>query len=143
MNLVERVGYEEWANGEWLATLPKFRNGDRAREVMGHIFSCYSRWLSEVSEWEHRDEMEPQMMDDPSALYEELRKAASGDLERRVEIFSRRAGKTVEFSAGQIMTHCMNHGTYHRGHLRGLAEAEGLTDFPDTDALFFWMKDLR
>ena len=29
--------------------------------------------------------------------------------------------------------HVLNHGTYHRGHLRGLAYAEGWDDFHDTD----------
>lgn len=42
-----------------------------------------------------------------------------------------------KISALDLIQHVMNHGTYHRGHLRGLAEAEGLTDFPETDIVRF------
>ncbi len=36
----------------------------------------------------------------------------------------------------EITEHVINHGTYHRGHLRGLAEAEGIS-FPDTDLIVY------
>lgn len=143
MNLVERVGYEEWANAEWRATLPKFSQSERVGEIFAHIFSAYSRWLTEISEWEHREADVAVYVADPAQIYAGMREAASGDLDRMVEFVSRRTGLRAELSVEQVLSHMMNHGTYHRGHLRGLAEAEGITDFPDTDELFYWKKHLR
>lgn len=143
MTLRERVDYEEWANAEWAGALERMKNKDRALEVYRHIFSAYARWVGEISDFEYREGMEADLANDPSDLYRAMRESAEGDLDRKVEIVSRRTGLKAEMTAGQILTHMMNHGTYHRGHLRGLAEAEDLTDFPDTDALFFWLRNLR
>jgi uncharacterized damage-inducible protein DinB len=39
---------------------------------------------------------------------------------------------------GEIAHHVINHGTYHRGHLRGLCDAAEFTEFPDTDLIKFY-----
>ena len=48
------------------------------------------------------------------------------------------AGFEFKNTVAQIATHVVNHGTYHRGQLRGLAQAEGLEAFPETDLIGFY-----
>jgi hypothetical protein len=43
------------------------------------------------------------------------------------------AGAPRALPFGAVANHVANHGTYHRGHLRGLAEGQMVKDFPDTD----------
>jgi len=47
-------------------------------------------------------------------------------------------GETFTNSLGEIALHVINHGTYHRGQLRGLAEAQGNENFPETDLILFF-----
>lgn len=46
--------------------------------------------------------------------------------------------KHSEHMLSEVAHHVFNHGTYHRGHLRGLADAAGFEDFPETDLIRFY-----
>lgn len=134
------VDYEEWANGEWLAALPRFRDVARAESVMRHVAGCYSGWLPLVSDWVDVRGEDWDFRAALPGLYAALREVAAGDLER--EVSWERLGERRGLTAGELLHHMLNHGTYHRGHLRGLAEVEGLADFPDTDSVKFFVRPL-
>ncbi|MFX6823282.1 DinB family protein [Acinetobacter baumannii] len=51
--------------------------------------------------------------------------------------FKRFNGEEVTSTVESIVLHVANHGTYHRGELRGLCRAAGWEDFPETD-FFLW-----
>lgn len=124
--LLRRWEYEVWANELWAQALPNFQNEDRACRVFRHIYSCYSGWAPLVANWQV-DEVELER--DVPLLHKLWRGVIqTADLHAMLEL-----GGGRRISALDLIQHVMNHGTYHRGHLRGLAEAEGLTDFPETD----------
>jgi uncharacterized damage-inducible protein DinB len=54
------------------------------------------------------------------------------DLEEVID-YKRTTGEPFQMSISWIAQHVINHGTYHRGELRGLRRARGDDDFPDTD----------
>jgi uncharacterized damage-inducible protein DinB len=42
----------------------------------------------------------------------------------------------------EVVRHVINHGTYHRGQLRMLAELDGIA-WPETDMIFFFRERNR
>lgn len=62
------------------------------------------------------------------------------DLDQEVA-YVNMAGQHYVNTVEQIALHVINHGTYHRGHLRGLAESEGLDDFNDTDLILYFREN--
>lgn len=127
--LLERWDYEQWANERWSQALPHFQNRDRVERVFRHIYGCYSGWAHCVSDWPSDFDGSLDLQRDISLLHSVWRQVIEeSDLEAKITLSDGR-----QLTALNLIQHVMNHGTYHRGHLRGLAEAEGLTDFPETD----------
>lgn len=134
------LDYEQWANEQWLNTLSKFQNRDRAELVLKHIAGCYSGWITLVDDWVDKPDAE---IDLPKDMEELLRRW-------RLVLRSRGLDEQIEFTGGkgakrtirvrELLHHVLNHGTYHRGHLRGLAEGEGMTDFPETDSISYFVR---
>jgi uncharacterized damage-inducible protein DinB len=51
--------------------------------------------------------------------------------------YRRTNGEPLQTPFGTIARHVINHGTYHRGELRGLLRAAGDTEFPETDLVAY------
>lgn len=137
--LAQLCDYELWANEEWMAVMPKFKDRERADRVMRHIVGCYSGWIGLVDDWEDKPD---ENLDVAVDMKELLRRwqgvVQSRDLDEVIE-FTGGKGNKRRLSVRELVHHVINHGTYHRGHLRGLAEAEGLKEFPDTDSIYFFI----
>ncbi|MBS1700970.1 MAG: hypothetical protein JST12_04860 [Armatimonadetes bacterium] len=142
MNLRDRyiqmVAYEEHANGLWLkylADVPEKPGGAQFRVAaerwLGHICGCYQSWY----DWMTDTETSPtgDLSQDLKHQYERMVKfIETCDLhqtrQRSHPDWGTWAWKTVD-----VIHHTLTHGSYHRGHIRALAEAAGLDDWPDTD----------
>ncbi|MBA4292531.1 hypothetical protein C0431_06130 [bacterium] len=137
--LEQLVGYEVWANEQWLGTLGRFKDRARAEGVMRHIVGCYNGWLGLVAEWEGKPHDELDLEADMKDLLRRWRVVVqTRDLDEVVE-FTGGKGNKRRLSVRELVHHVLNHGSYHRGHLRGLAESEGLADFPETDSLYYFI----
>lgn len=140
-HLAEGFDYDQWANRRWADALPLFSDDSRAREVMQHIYFAQRIWLLRSCEWlgtEAPDLPEEWSLENMERVGSEYKKLlGSADLEQVHNWTRMRDGLARSNTLGQIVRHVINHGTYHRGHLRGLAEAEGISDFPDTDYIFY------
>src|SRR5690349_20714514 len=110
---------------------------------MSHIHEAQIAWMDRIQERKRPEEEYDNAPIDLASLratnaeWKEL--AGSADLEAR-KTARRPDGSQYSFRVGDIARHVLNHGTYHRGHLRGLAHAEGLEDFEDTD-LSRWLRE--
>lgn len=139
--LTEMLHYDLWANRRWLPTLPKMADPDRAETIMRHILGCYRGWLPTA----HKalDWPEPVWMaEDLEASLEEahqgwLKVIQEGDLDAEWVWASRADQLNRRVPVRWLAMHVMNHASYHRGHLRGLAECQEFTDFLDTDMVYF------
>ena len=60
-----------------------------------------------------------------------------GNLDMIIEYTNSR-GEEYARPLGEIAWHVINHGTYHRGQMRAVAEAQGLVDWPETDLIRFF-----
>jgi uncharacterized damage-inducible protein DinB len=146
-DLAELWKYDLWANRLWLDTLLKFPEPKRPDEVMTHILAAQWIWLTRCNDGFDLGLSLPAKPEAPSVtLAEELNALWLGILDRvpadRVLDYKNMAGEPMSLPFGALATHVANHGTYHRGHLRGLAEAQMVTDFPDTDFSIFARENL-
>ncbi len=140
--LIEGIDYDLWATQAWLPVLEKFKNREQADEVMNHILYAQRLWINRLAE--ALGEEHPESTDGLD-LSEALAKSAEQwkqiisrmDLEVPVTWHRRFDGITRTMTSGELALHISMHGSYHRGELRGLAKAEGLEEFYNTDLLFW------
>lgn len=136
--LDELWDYELWSNRKWLPHLARFQDEARAESVFRHILRAQETWLRRA--WSEEDSGEW-----PTELEAAIEFGASQwrtfirmcDPEAFVS-YTNQAGDPFFQTVEQITRHVLNHGTYHRGHLRGLAMAEGWDDFDDTDLIRYY-----
>lgn len=106
----------------------------RFREVFDHIVWAQEIWLGRI-----QPEFGEPTGDRERAADGWTQLLQDADLDRIVD-FRYRNGQPGRRTVAEIALHVINHGTYHRGHLRGLAEARGIDDFPETDLHRFHME---
>jgi uncharacterized damage-inducible protein DinB len=129
--------YDRWANRQWIAALGSFKDLARAHAVLEHILASQNRWLTRIGvdiPPQQGDMSLQELFDVGNRTWIMVMETADPD---ELVTYSTSEGKQYTQSIGQIAMHVINHGTYHRGQLRGLAEAEGLTSFPETDLILF------
>lgn len=135
-DLIGRFDYDIWANRLWIEALPRLPFRERAEAILVHILGCHTGWYASAAKTDRAERTEDLGKDLEAAATAWKDLLRQGDPGVVVE-FTRRNGDVLRLSLADVAAHVANHGTYHRGHLRGLAEAAGTTDFPDTDLVFF------
>lgn len=137
MDLSLLFDYDHWATRRWLSVLPNLKNLGRAHEILEHMLMAQRVWLTRIGV-----EVPTQASDfELSALFVQFNGlwkwvAEDADLNAEIE-YENMQGDRFRNTIREIAAHVVNHGTYHRGQLRGLAEAEGFEGFPDTDLIHF------
>lgn len=129
--------YDLWANLRWYNAiqLMKERQSD-ASAALQHILTAQRNWLERCGvavEGLSRVATRSGLQE----MNETWRKLlASRSLDDVIEYKNSR-GQDFKRPLGEIAWHVMNHGTFHRGHIRGLAQAEKFDEFADTDLFLF------
>lgn len=133
--LLRGLDYDLWANQKWVNVLGNFKDGQRALEVFEHIVFAQRIWLQRCGY--HVEQVENLAFSQLLASLIQTWKALveDADLNAIVE-YQMLNGDSASSVMGDIVAHVINHGTYHRGHLRGLAEKEGV-EFPETDLIAY------
>jgi len=130
--LLDFFDYDGWANDRWLEVLPHAPFQKDGMDILRHVWSAQSYWFSVT----FGDEGLPARTDDLAADFSSLRAAWKdwfANCDPTAFTAVERDGKTYFFMVQDILRHVLNHGTYHRGELRGLARAHQFADFPETD----------
>jgi uncharacterized damage-inducible protein DinB len=138
-HLIRGFDYDLWANERWLAVIDQLPDPDHARDIMKHVALAQHVWLSRLGRVD-REFPADRPLEETLARQTELWKStlAAVPLGLLFNWTRLRDGVARQGTLEDIARHVINHGTYHRGHLRGLADAAGFNDFEDTDfALFF------
>lgn len=138
--LADGFRYDLWANLKWLSVLDRFEDRPRAEAIFRHILGAQRIWLAR-SLSEEEVPVLPESLDESLPLINEawLEFLRISDPEAFVS-YTNLKGESWFNTVEQIARHVVNHGTFHRGQLRGLAQAEGWDDFEDTD-LIRWMRE--
>lgn len=137
-DLIERFDYDLWANRQWWTALGKMKDLARAQATLEHILTAQRIWLSRMGV-EVSQASENLGIDDVAVFVNRAWKMVVTDsvLEQPIT-YRNLAGFEFTNTVGQIANHVINHGSYHRGQLRGQAQAEGLESFPETDLIVFY-----
>ncbi|MFM9873127.1 MAG: DinB family protein [Fimbriimonadaceae bacterium] len=133
------LDYEAWANEQWMNTLVRFEDRKRATAIMQHIVGCYGGWITKMDDWTNPDDEDIDLERDMPDLLRRWRRVLRENSLDTPYDFQSRSGKDRQILLSEVLHHVLNHGTYHRGQLRGLAEAEGMVDFPETDIASFYV----
>lgn len=136
--VLRSLDYDRWANLQWVGAIGTFKDLMRAHLILEHMLGASRIWLERCGV-----ELRP-AEDDSSlqSLFEDVANAwryliESQPLDTQIP-YNNLAGQPFVNTLGEIVLHVINHGTYHRGQLRGLAMAEGVTNFPETDLILFY-----
>lgn len=126
--------YDLWANRQWLGLLQRRGMPEPDASVFQHILSAQEIW------WQRCQGDSPRQMPTPAltdgtlvALHGAWCELLSTRADDSMIDYHRTTGEPHSLYFHQIAQHVCNHGTYHRGELRGLRRAAGDSDFPDTD----------
>lgn len=124
--------YDRWANLRLVETAAAL---DR-QDILVHILQAQIIWLCRIEgtpEWEASFDDYSLHLDRSIGRWKRLLLGAELG---RVISYRNSRGEQYDNSITEIVRHVINHGTYHRGHLRGIAGEKGI-DFPDTDYILF------
>ncbi len=131
--LQDRFEYEQWALEKWVAPARTVDGTD----ILLHVVGAHEVWLARCQgrPWEEdlEEHLENRIVRTCAGWKNYL---ANADLDEEIS-YTNREGLPFTNVLRNIVTHVLNHGTYHRGELRGLHRAEGSTDFPETDFIVF------
>jgi uncharacterized damage-inducible protein DinB len=131
-HLLQGFEYDLWANERWLA--PARELG--LESILEHIVAAQERWLSRCNAT--TIDMPGNRLDVrlEAAVAAWIAFVSNADLEREVA-YSTSAGEEHRQTVADIARHVVNHGTYHRGELRGRCGERGYTSFEETDLALY------
>ncbi|GMV87339.1 MAG: hypothetical protein AMXMBFR81_02700 [Chthonomonas sp.] len=136
--LIQGFEYDLWANLKWMAHLEQRGWPEPERGIFCHILAAQNTWELRLRGESPTSLVAPEPSE-ASLLDLHTRWVGSleGDVER-VIAYKRTTGEARSMSVHAIARHVINHGTYHRGELRGLCRAGGEEGFPETDMAGFF-----
>lgn len=124
--------YDRWANLHWAEPA----RGLGKESVLVHVLEAQVNWLCRI---EGTPPWQPSFTEFPMHLERSIRNwkrfMFGADLGKVIS-YTTSTGRQYENLVSEIVRHVINHGTYHRGQLRGIAEERGI-DFPETDYIAF------
>ena len=139
-SLARDFDYDLWANRRWLACLFGKQFPEPDTQIFAHILSASQIWLSRLQG------ESPTKMPEIEPVESELGRIHTGwqevllrTQEDRQITYRRTTGEEFTVWLSDVAHHAANHGTYHRGELRGLCRSRGDDDFPESDFAGFMM----
>ena len=130
--ILELFEYDLWANREWILASEAI-NGNM---VLSHVVSAQEIWLGRIKNTIEAKPEEPlsERLTQINEAWTEYLTSADLDLEITYQSFK---GETFKNTVAEIAMHVVNHGTYHRGDLRGRCAVLGSEQFPETDMIAY------
>lgn len=133
MDLKTLLKYDFWANEQWLAVFER-------EEPSASVRSIYEHMLAAQAIWADRCGLSPEMASRDlractMALSARWIQGVADTEPSTVVHYQNSKGIAFERSFEEIVRHVVNHGSYHRGQLRG--HYEQLEQVVDTDLVIF------
>lgn len=136
--ILQGFEYDLWANRQWIRAIGSFKDLTRAHTILEHILRAQSIWLERCG----RPVDLPGENTDLSTVFAASSRSWIAFIEDanldEVVHYNNLQGVPYQETVGKIALHVINHGTYHRGHLRGIAMSEGNEKFPETDMIAYF-----
>lgn len=141
--LIQGFEFDLWANKRWWAYLEGKSELVQDRAIFAHIFSGQEVWRQRVlgtppTEMP-RFEVSERAIVELNEGWKELLRSRS---DNPIIHYHRFDGVAGHLHLDQIARHLIDHGTYHRGELRGLCRQRGADDFPETGLGLYYMSQM-
>ena len=138
--ILDGFRYDFWANRQWLTYVEGVATNEADLAVISHVLGAQDVWLARI-------EGNPlpvfptiapsgEALEQYHARWINLIQAHS---DNPAITFQRFDGAEFTQPLFNIALHVIDHGTYHRGQLRGLAGNRGDTDFPETGQMAYFV----
>lgn len=136
--LLQDFDYDLWATRKWIDTLPRWPDFKIPSAILEHMLWAQDVWLRRCTKGV------PELTDAASHLPETAQRLnylwreqiETRDLDEPIA-YRNSKGQAFTRRLNEIARHVVNHGTFHRGEIRGKAEIYGVKDWPDTDLVYF------
>lgn len=136
---IELFDYENWAMRLIIKTLREANDGE-ANGIFAHILFAREIWYNRVANRSNPYEFEGKSLDEMVAAFEKNQQewcgfvASAVDLDAVVE-YKTLAGEPFSDRLKNILTHVVNHSTYHRGQITNTLK--GRLKLISTDFIFY------
>ena len=134
IHFIHLFKYNDWATGQSADSIIKMRTkNEKAGEIISHLISAQEVWLNRVlkrniitdpwkkwseEEWAHKS------ITLTSEWINLLEGLNENDFEKRIE-YKNTNGESFSNSIKDILTHVINHSTYHRAQIATLVRLAG------------------
>lgn len=156
--IAEYTQYNSWANGKMCSFLESLTNVQldleqnssftSIRKTAEHIADCEYNWLKRIkgdSNWEFKAEKFQgdvkklsQFWLEQSSQFVKVAGENNAESLEKVIPYKNIKGDPFQNELYKIITHVMNHTTYHRGQLVTMLRGAGFTDLSSTDLITFY-----
>ncbi len=139
------LAYDDWANQQiWQSINQKPLINPKIENLFSHLLSAQKTWLNRClhnSEntplWDTQPDLEKLMISNHQGWVAFIEKLNDDDFEKMIS-YQTTSGMPFETILKDILTHLINHGTYHRGQIVQLLKNERET-LPATDYIL-WVR---
>lgn len=151
--LKDYTAYNQWANEriiQWLKTKPAEKmtaevpsSFPSLRATLLHIWAAEDIWLLRLQQISPTSFLSNTFQGSDVELFERLLQNSeafkhfvqrqSAEYFEQTTSYKHTTGKAYEQYSAEIIQHCMQHSTFHRGQIVTIARNLGLTDPPKTD----------
>lgn len=138
--LCQGFQYDVWANRAWFAYLESKPGADPDRSILSHILAAQEIWLRRCCGESPGTMPTPQFTERSMAdLHDGWIRFLEALTADPVVEYRNTQGVSYRQTASRIARHVIDHGTYHRGELRGLCLARDEWDFPDVGLIGYYI----
>lgn len=136
--LLEQLEYDLWAHERWFEVLDQLPFRADAEKILRHNVRAQGFWLAEAFGLEYVPAETDVLQSDAREMNRVWQDCFKNCDPEAYCAFQLDDGSTFFTMVEEITRHVLNHGTYHRGELRGLCRANGFEGFPETDLMRYF-----
>jgi uncharacterized damage-inducible protein DinB len=127
--------YNLWANERVFNSLNEFKNPpDKAVELFSHIIASQIIWIDRIqaNPAKHKTSWQKFSLSEINELYKNINgewvkfvsNSTDADIEKEIE-YQNTIGERFRNKIKDVITHVLNHSTYHRGQIASIVRKEG------------------
>ncbi|WP_169303349.1 DinB family protein [Pedobacter cryophilus] len=144
-HFINLFNYEAWANQQiWTSIEEKPLLNPKIELLFSHLLTAQKVWLNrclnlqaDINIWEVQPNLNEMKLQNKSNWTNYILQLEDIDFDKMIS-YKNSKGDSFKTSLRDILTHLVNHGTYHRGQIVQLLKEER-TQLPVTDYIF-WVR---